>query len=131
MRDRTCSLFFGRFALPLLLLALWGAPAAAQTRQPAAQPVQPAQPPDGVTTLLNRLEQLLQRNDRDNFPSLLSTDDITGDAAERATDDFFSYETTRAVVRERDRQPLESALPVTVIASSWKYSPRRPPEHAS
>ena len=30
--------------------------------------------------------------------------------AEQATDDLFSYETTRAIVRERDRTPLEGSL---------------------
>ena len=90
---------FVRLALPLALVVACAAPLEAQTSQP-----------DGVAALLNRLEQLLLQNDRDTFPSLLSTADITGDAAVQATDDLFSYETTRAVVRERDRQPLEGAL---------------------
>jgi hypothetical protein len=64
-----------------------------------------------VATLLHRLELLLQQNNRDDFPALLSTPDITGEEAEQATDDLFSYETTRAVVAERDRTQLESALP--------------------
>ena len=51
---------------------------------------------DGVAALLNRLELLLQQNNRDDFPSLLSTPDITGQEAEQATDDLFSYETTSA-----------------------------------
>src|SRR6267142_868931 len=66
---------------------------------------------DGVAVLLNRLELLLQQNNRDDFPSLLSTPDITGQEAEQATDDLFSYDTIRAAVRERDRTPLEGALP--------------------
>jgi Peptidase family M1 domain len=66
---------------------------------------------DGVALLLNRLEQLLKQNNRDEFPALLSTADITGAEAEQATDDLFSYETTRAVVKERDRTPLEGSLP--------------------
>ena len=41
---------------------------------------------------------------------MLSTADITGVEAEQATDDLFSYETTRAIVRERDRTPLEGSL---------------------
>jgi hypothetical protein len=97
-----------RFALPLALL-LCAPPAYAQTQAPG-QPGPPG-PPDGVALLLNRLEQLLQHNNRDDFPSLLSTPDITGAEAEQATDDLFSYETTRAVVKERDRTPLEGALP--------------------
>ena len=100
MRDRTVPLTFVRLALPLALVVACAAPLEAQTNQP-----------DGVATLLNRLEQLLQQNDRDTFPSLLSTADLTGDPAEQASDDLFSYETVRAAVRERDRQPLEGALP--------------------
>src|SRR3954468_10494906 len=96
-----------RFALPLMLwLCAW--PSAAQTPAPAAG--QPS-PPDGVGLLLHRLQQLLQQNNRDEFPALLSTTDITGEQAEEATDDLFSYETTRAVVQERDRTPLEGSLP--------------------
>src|SRR5919201_4349155 len=106
-----------RFALPLALL-LCAASAYAQT-QTSAPPgsadasrrsVEDAKA-DGVAILLNRLEQLLQQNNRDDFPSLLSTPDITGAEAEQATDDLFSYETTRAVVKERDRTPLEGSLP--------------------
>ena len=100
MQDRLSPLTFVRLALPLALVVACAAPIDAQTNQP-----------DGVATLLNRLEQLLQQNDRDTFPSLLSTPDITGDAAIQATEDLFSYETTRAVVRERDRQALEGSLP--------------------
>ncbi len=74
-----------------------------QSREPAAA--------DGVAQLLNRLELLLQNNNRDDFPSLLSTPDLTGAEAEQATDDLFSYETTRAVVKERDRTPLEGTAP--------------------
>ena len=100
MRDRTFRLAIVRCVFPLVLIAAWAAHPYAQSTQP-----------DGVATLLNRLERLLQQNDRDTFPSLLSTTDITGDVAIQATDDLFSYETTRATVRERDRQPLEGALP--------------------
>ena len=98
--DRIVLLTTVRIALPLALFGACATPAQAQTNEP-----------DGVATLLNRVEQLLQQNDRDTFPSLLSPSDVTGDVAEQATDDLFSYETTRAVVRERDREPLMSALP--------------------
>jgi hypothetical protein len=118
-----------RFALPLALL-LCAMPAYGQT-QGAAQPgspdlsrqsrdAAPADPSrrsledakaDGIAQLLNHLEQLLQQNNRDEFPSLLSTPDITGADAEQATDDLFSYETIRAAVKERDRIPLEGSLP--------------------
>ena len=105
MRERKASIVV-RFALPLaFLLCAW--PASAQV--PTQTPELPG-PPDGVAALLNRLEQLLQQNDRDNFPALLSTADITGVEAEQATDDLFSYDTTRAIVRERDRTPLEGSL---------------------
>src|SRR5215813_6434015 len=100
MRGRFLLLTVVRAALALALTATSAVPLRAQAPQP-----------DGVAALLSRLEQLLQQNDRDTFPSLLSPSDITGEAALQATDDLFSYETTRAVVRERDRQPLESALP--------------------
>jgi hypothetical protein len=101
MRDRAVSLVIVGGLLPLALIVACAAPLYAQS----------SQPPDGVAILLNRLEQLLQENDRDTFPSLLSTADITGDDAIQASDDLFSYETTRARVLERDRQPLERALP--------------------
>ena len=98
--DRIVLLTTVRIALPLALFVACATPAQAQTTEP-----------DGVATLLNRVEQLLQQNDRDTFPSLLSPSDVTGDVAEQVTDDLFSYETTRAVVRERDRELLMSALP--------------------
>src|SRR5258705_12640274 len=114
MRDGM-ALLLVRFALPLAL-ALCALPSYAQA------PAQTPGPPDssrqsrdaaadGVAVLLNRLELLLQQNNRDDFPSLLSTPDITGQEAEQATDDLFSYDTIRAAVRERDRTPLEGALP--------------------
>jgi len=138
MRDRKAFRNV-RFALPLALglcalpafasqnSGTAGRPSNAQTSQTPAPPDSSRQgretaaadssrqsreaAADGVAVLLNHLEQLLQQNNRDDFPSLLSTPDITGEEAEQATDDLFSYETTRAVVRERDRTPLETALP--------------------
>jgi hypothetical protein len=83
-----------RFALPLTLLlaavpSYGQAPAVPQTppdpsRQsreaaqsdPSRQSREPAAA-DGVAQLLNRLELLLQNNNRDDFPSLLSTPDLT------------------------------------------------------
>src|SRR5678815_3940578 len=104
-----------RIALPLTLLLAavpsYAQAPPAQTPPDAARQTREAAPPDssrqsrepaavdGVAQLLNRLEQLLQNNNRDEFPSLLSTPDITGAEAEQATDDLFSYETTRAVVK--------------------------------
>src|SRR5262245_40120188 len=118
-----------RSALPLALL-LCAMPAYGQTQGAAqsgspdlsrqgrdAAPADPSRrsvedaKADGIAQLLNHLEQLLQQNNRDEFPSLLSTPDITGTEAEQATDDLFSYETIRAAVKERDRIPLEGALP--------------------
>ena len=113
MRDRMAFPIV-RLALPLaLLLCAASAPAFASQNDATAakQTPGPPGPPDGVTLLLHKLELLLQQNNRDDFPALLSTSDITGEEAEQATDDLFSYETTRAVVAERDRTPLESALP--------------------
>jgi len=114
MRDRM-ALLLVRFALPLALV-LCGRPSYAQAPAPPPGPPDSSRqsreaPADGVAVLLNRLELLLQQNNRDDFPSLLSTPDITGQDAEQATDDLFSYETVRAAVRERDRTPLEGALP--------------------
>jgi len=106
MRDRM-ALSFVRFALPL---TLWLCVSPSYAQAPA-QAAGPPGPPDGVGVLFHRLELLLQQNSRDDFPALLSTPDITGEAAEQATDDLFSYETTRAVVQERDRTPLEGSLP--------------------
>ena len=110
-----------RFALPLALL-LWAPLAHAQTQTQGQSGREPSTTDvsrrgvddakaDGVAQLLNRLEQLLQDNNRDEFPSLLSTPDLTGAEAEQATDDLFSYETIRAAVKERDRTPLEGSLP--------------------
>ncbi|PYR73860.1 MAG: hypothetical protein DMF87_24520 [Acidobacteria bacterium] len=113
MRDRMAFPIV-RLALPLaLLLCAASAPAFASQNDATAakQTPGPPGPPDGVTLLLHKLELLLQQNNRDDFPALLSTSDITGEEAEQATDDLFSYETTRAVVAERDRTQLESALP--------------------
>src|SRR5437762_1207545 len=105
MRDRKAFRNV-RFALPLALAlcappafasqngAPAGTPSYAQTSQTPAQPDSSRQgrettaadssrqsretAADGVAVLLNRLEQLLQQNNRDDFPSLLSTADITG-----------------------------------------------------
>ena len=119
-RDRMAAVNL-RFALPLALV-LCAVPAYGQTRAATPSAPRDATPDpshqtgetatgDGVARLLNRLEQLLQQNNRDDFPSLLSTPDLTGAEAEQATDDLFSYETIRAAVRERDRTPLEGSLP--------------------
>jgi len=104
-----------RIALPLALV-LCAMPAYGQTQDsaPSTSPDAPRRSgedakADGIAQLLNRLEQLLQQNNRDEFPSLLSTPDITGAEAEQASDDLFSYETIRAAVKERDRTPLEAA----------------------
>jgi len=106
MRDRIVVSIV-RCALPLAFLVCAQPSSAQNTTHTAAQPGAP----DGVGLLFHKLELLLQQNNRDDFPALLSTSDITGAEAEQATDDLFSYETTRAVVQERDRTQLESALP--------------------
>ena len=107
MRDRMAFPTV-RLALLLVLLLCAGQSSA---QAPAQSSSGSSVPPDGVAQLLHRLEALLQQNNRDDFPALLSTADITGEEAEQATDDLFSYETTRAVVQERDRTPLEGSLP--------------------
>ena len=87
MRDRLIALFV-RFALPLTLV-LSASPVLAQVPGPPG-------PPDGVAALLNRLELLLQKDDRDNFPSLLSTSDITGQEAEQKGSDRKTESILRA-----------------------------------
>ena len=106
---RRCLLASVRLAL--LAPLLWHTPAFAQAPQTPQTAAPPAATADGPAVLLNHLEQLLQKSDRDGFPSLLSPGDVTGEDAEQATDDLFAYEATHAVVRERDREALTGALP--------------------
>ena len=113
MRDRLLAVV--RLALPVALLGHASAYAQAPPQAPAgsadlSRQSREAATADGPAVLLNHLEQLLQKSDRDGFPSLLSPGDVTGEDAEQATDDLFAYRATHAVVRERDRAPLTGTL---------------------
>jgi hypothetical protein len=66
--------------------------------------------PDGVIVLLARLEQMLQASDPSQFTTLLSPL-ASVDQAQEFASEIFMPETKRAVVRERDRAPLQGALP--------------------
>jgi hypothetical protein len=82
-------------------LLLFGAGAPAQT---------PALAADGVAVLLARVEKLLQSGDAQGFETLVSSVAAAEPLRAFATDVVTSG-TTRAVVRERDRAPLEGTLP--------------------
>lgn len=91
-------------ALALTLAVVAGnSPAAGQAR-PSAQP------PDGVTVLLGKLEAVLQGGQPAAFLDLLS---LTADR--RRASDFATATivpgVTRVALRERDRLPLEGTLP--------------------
>ena len=110
-------LWIVRFALPLafLLCAVAGVCARLPTRKRPAF----TGPPTASPRCSIGSSNFFSRTTATTFPSLLSTADITGVEAEQATDDLFSYETTRAIVRERDRTPLEGvAGRATGITSS-------------
>ncbi len=82
----------------LALLPPWRAAA----RQPAGE--------DGIARLVKRIEQIVQGGKVEPYLGLM----IAGTdlkAARESTDDFILPDTTRAVVRERDRTPLEGTLP--------------------
>jgi hypothetical protein len=86
-----------------LLLCLVGtaAPALAQDRANAADP---------VTALLNRLQQMLVRGERDQFATLF--DPSAAEAGIRRYEiDLFLTGATQALVRERERAPLEGVPP--------------------
>jgi hypothetical protein len=88
------------FALLLCLIGV-AAPAAAQGRTDAADP---------VTALLTRLEQLLVRGERDQFATLF--DPSAAEAGIRRYEtDLFLTGATKALVRERERAPLEGVPP--------------------
>jgi hypothetical protein len=70
----------------------------------------PASPPDGVSVLLNRVEKLLLAAGADEFKPLFSTT-AAADSLFQFAQDLVAPGVTRAVVRERDREPLEGTLP--------------------
>src|SRR5687768_9571058 len=86
----------------LLIACLLGAaaPAHAQERSTA----------DPVSALLTRLEQMLLRNDSAAFPALFAPTAAPA-GIERYTTDLFLAGAVAAVIRERDRTPLEGVPP--------------------
>jgi hypothetical protein len=90
----------------LLLVVVCAAPIEARGVQAQA----PAAPPDGVATLLNRVEKLLLAADPAGFTPLFSTVASREKLAE-FIDDLVHPGVTRAVVRERDRVALDGTLP--------------------
>jgi hypothetical protein len=88
----------------LVVLLLW---ALGSTNHAAAQTLPE---PDGVDLLLARLERFLEGGNRDGFALLADGAQPSKEINQFATD-LFQPETRRAVVRERERVPLQSALP--------------------
>ena len=72
----------------------------------------PAQtdPQDGVTLLLSQFDALVETGNQAGLPALLSADFPSADVEALAAD-LFAPDTRRAVVTERDRAPLNGALP--------------------
>ena len=75
----------------------------------AAQAQTPA-PVDGVAVLLDRIEKLLMAGDPAAFDPLISTT-APAESLRQFAADLFAPGTVRAVVRERDRSPLDGTLP--------------------
>jgi hypothetical protein len=67
-------------------------------------------PPDGVAVLLNRVEQLLLKGNSAGFTPLFSSA-APPDPLRQFAEDVVAADVTRAVVRERDRLPLDGVLP--------------------
>ena len=88
-----------RLAFLLACALAWPSPAWTQTAEP-----------DGVAQLLSRLQQVLQTGTGEGFAALVGGDASAGEIRE-FTDSLFTPGTRRAVVLERDRVPLEGALP--------------------
>ena len=76
----------------------------------SAAQAQTAAPADGVGALLNRVEKLLVGGDPASFTPLMSTT-APAEPLQAFAGDLFIEGTTRAVVRERDRAPLDGTLP--------------------
>ena len=122
-------------AVLAILLVAWTLPA---TAQPALPPPDPEELQ--VVRVLQRIETALATSDRAAWLSLISTN-ADPDAAGEFFDAAVPRGVTRAVVRERDRVPLEGALPgdgyrmvVEVFVesgprgqlSTWRLDIRRP-----
>jgi hypothetical protein len=77
-----------------------------QTRAQAPQ----ALPPDGVNVLLERVQASLSSGDRAQFGTLF-TSSVPDNEISQLSEDLFRANVVRTLVRERDRAPLEGALP--------------------
>ncbi len=95
---------FSPVAKAVLLIGLFCLCGSAAGAQPA-----PA-PPDGVAILLNRVEKALQAGDSAGIEPLLSPS-AAAEPLRAFVSDLFGPGITRAVVRERDRAPLDGTLP--------------------
>jgi hypothetical protein len=70
----------------------------------------PAAPPSGVETFVARFDKVVQSGDRTQVASLFSVTAPPDDVAQYAAD-LIDAGIVRTVVRERDRVPLDGALP--------------------
>lgn len=91
----------GSRLVPLLACALLGASLAPAQTPPST---------DGVALLLSRLEQMVRAGDRAQLAQLLEPTLSAGEVEEFA-DDIFQTDVLRAVVRERDRGPIDGEPP--------------------
>ena len=66
--------------------------------------------PDGIATLLGRVEALLESHDQQGMLGLLDTS-VAPEQASTFASDLVTPDIQRALVRERDRVPLDRALP--------------------
>ena len=88
-----------RLAVLLACALAWPSPGWAQNAET-----------DGVALLLSRLQKVLETGNGEGFAALVGGEASTGEIRE-FTDSLFTPGTRRAVVLERDRVPLEGALP--------------------
>src|SRR5262249_50022951 len=93
------------FAAMLSLLAV--SAAIANPHSPSSSEQTPA---NGVPTLLRRLEQVVQAGDASAYMTLL-TDSADRERARDFSNSELMPGATRAVIQERDRQPLKGTLP--------------------
>src|SRR5689334_17708010 len=81
---------------------------AAVSQAVAASAAQPNA--DGVQVLLRRLEQVIQAGKPDGYTNLIA-DSANRDRANDFTLSEMAQPATRAVIQERDREPLRGSLP--------------------
>ena len=93
----------GRFLLLVVCLVGAAAPATAQERPRTAAA-------DPVATLLTRLEQMMVRGEREQFAGMFGQG-VAEAGIRRYESDLFLPGAVKAVVRERERAPLEGAPP--------------------